>query len=636
MKLMKLTESRRGLAIFIAGVVVLSAVLFVLCYLFDNKYAFPGPQAENGVLLLDGDQLQNSPAIFLTHGWEIYRDRLFEPSDFAVNAPHADEIVYIGQYGGFEGNDISRSPHGSATYRMNIVIPSEPGSYTLELPEIYSAYKLYINGIFAEQFGNPNPGAYQPQTGIAAISFLARNNIEIIIAASDYSHMYSGMVYPPAFGVSSAVSRLTQPRLILRAASCAIALGLAAFFLLAGIFMKRRWPMILYGLLCMCFVGYTCYPVVKAILRSGMAWYGFENFCFCSMFLLVMLLQRHSSGDKGRLSRAFLIFGAIVTAFSILRAIFPSGDVRLLAAYSVLIGLYKWGASAFLTLSMARRAGKNKQYTMLSGIIVFDCALVMDRLLPTFEPICFGWFIEIAGSVLVLSIGVVLGQDIVRQYRERLGLANSIRIAEMQIALQGEQFIRITQSIEQTKATRHDIRHQLAVMNGYLASGDIDGARAYIDNLNKSIPVNFEQTLCENFAVNAVALHYLAIAKNENIEMSLKLAIPQTVGHIEDKDLCIIIGNLLENGIEACRRVADSEAYIKLSTYIRNDYLTIVMDNSTSGKLKQKDGAYLSSKRAEYGIGLSSIEMIAKKHDGTATFETKGDVFLSSVVIRMT
>ncbi|MCL2488772.1 MAG: ATP-binding protein, partial [Oscillospiraceae bacterium] len=301
---MKRHSGKRMYIWFMAGVILFSITLFWICYQFDNKYTAGGPQADNGLLTLDAATLHDYPVIFLTHGWEIHRGGLLTPEDFAENR-RPDEIVYIGQYGGFEGNNPYGNPYGRATYRLNIVIPPEPAAYTLELPEIYSAYRLFINGVQAEQFGNPGPEHYYPQTGNATISFLAQNRVEIIVAAADYSHMYSGMVYPPAFGSPHEVSGMIQTRLTIRAAVCSVAAALALFFLFVGFFMKKDRAMLLFGAICLCFAGYVCYPIVKTIFRGGMGWYGFENFCFCAMLLLVILLQRTISGDKSRLSNLF-------------------------------------------------------------------------------------------------------------------------------------------------------------------------------------------------------------------------------------------------------------------------------------------------------------------------------------------
>lgn len=139
--------------------------------------------------------------------------------------------------------------------------------------------------------------------------------------------------------------------------------------------------------------------------------------------------------------------------------------------------------------------------------------------------------------------------------------------------------------------------------------------------------------LCENEAVNALALHYAAIARQEGIEVSFRLDIPRQAGRVQNVDLSRIVGNMLENAIEACRRMEYGAKRIQLKSIVREDMLILVMDNSFDGALAAlPDGRYVSQKR-ESGIatGLSSIQSVADRYGGTALFESDDRVFKTSV-----
>jgi len=668
----------------VAGVIVLSVTLFWLCYSYDNKYTAGGPQPANGLLTLNENTLTKYPVVFLTHGWEIYRDRLLSPEDFAQSVG-PDEYVFIGQYGGFEGSDASRGPHGSATYRLNIIIPPKPAAYTLELPEIYSAYTLFINGVKAEQFGDPYPGSYRPETGASAVSFLAQNRIELIFVVSDSSHMYSGMVYPPAFGVPAAVSGITLTRLIGRAAVTTIALALAVFFLAVGFLVPSRAPggnevkkdraMLLFGAVCLCFAGFVCYPLVKTVFRGGLWWYGIENFCFCAMLLLTMLLQRAISADKSKLSKVFIIFGVLVCACSLLRAALPSGVPRLLAGYSLLLDFYMWAAAFFLTVSMIRSVGKNIQYgvTVLAGILVFDCALVMDRLLPLFEPVRFGWFTELGGFAIVLTLGIVMGQEALRQYRDKLALEGKIEGIESLVEMQRDYYPVILESVDKALRASHDLRHHVGVIRGLVSSGKNDELMEYTENYAVESTGLSSLTFCENYVVDVILRHFAALAEREGVRFSVDAAIPETLP-IDNADLCTVISNLLENALEACAYVGavgtGASASIAPSTgsgasapgtgksasgtgksapgtgalgksisvtvkQVRNT-LTVLVDNSFDGTVRTRGGVYMSRKRHNReGVGIASVRAIASKYGGDAEFlpDHERKLFQSEVII---
>jgi len=621
-----------------AGVIVFAVTLFLLCYSFDNKYTASGPQSENGMLTLDESALREYPVVFLTHGWEIYRDKLLAPEDFATG-PSPDEYVFIGQYGGFEGRDIRRSPHGSATYRLNIAIPPAPAAYTLELPEIYSAYTLYINGVKAEQFGDPNTADYYAETGNASVSFLAQNRIEIILAVSDFSHMYSGMVYPPAFGVPQTVSGMIQMRLIVRAAVCTVALALVLFFITVGFFMRKDRALILFGAVCLCFMGYVCYPLVKSVFRGGLWWYGVENFCFCAMLLLAMLLQRTITGDKSKFSKVFIGFGGLACTCSLLRGLLPVGIPSLLAGYSLLLDLYMWVAAMFLTGSMLRSVGKNIQYgvTILSGILVYDCAIIMDRLTPMFEPIRFGWFTEIGAFAIVLALGVVMGQEALRQYRGKLALEGKIEGIENLVEMQRNYYPAILESVNKALHASHDLRHHVGVIRGLVSSGKHDELMEYTEKYACASSSLSTFTFCENYVVDVILRHFAAIAEREGIRFEVDAVIPETLP-IDNADICTVISNLLENALEACAYVADHKEISVTVKQIKSN-LTILVDNSFDGTLRMRGGVFLSRKRHNReGVGLASVRAIAEKYGGGAEFmpDYERKVFSSEVVMQST
>lgn len=618
-----------------AGMIAGSVALFWLCWRFDNKYTADGPQAANGLLTLDGKTLEAYPLTFLTQGWEIYRGRLLEPEDFQQSGK-PDEIVWIGQYGGFEGSNPDGSPYGCATYRMNILIPPEPAAYMLELPEIYSAYKLYINGVLAEQFGDPDPANYRPHTGNALVSFLAQNRIEIILAVSDYSHLYGGMVYPPAFGIPQAVSAMIQARLTVRTAVCSVALALGLLFIGVGVFMHKNRPMLLFGLLCFCFAGYTCYPVVKTIFRGGMAWYALENFCFCVMLLLVGLLLKTISVDNGKFSRAFPIFGAVVCFCSLLRAFLPAGDLHIVTAYSMLIGLYKWAAAFFLTVGTLRMAGRQVRYgyTILTGILVFDCALVMDRLLPLYEPVIAGWFLETAGFAIVAALGAVMGREILRQYRDKLALEGKIIGIQHLVEMQRDYYPVILKSVEEARHARHDLRHHLSAIQGLASIGQYDELKAYLNQYVVGFSDLTPLTYCENYVADVILRHFAALAAQEGMRFEVNAAIPEAL-FIEDADLCMVVGNLLENALEACLYIAENQ-YISITIKQIHSELVILVDNSFDGNIRTQGGTFLSRKRPNReGVGLASVRSVAEKYGGAAKFMLDQNVFRSEVTLKL-
>lgn len=583
-----------------AGTVVLALILFLLCNRYDNKYTRHGVQPSNGVLILDEQTLSREPIMLLIGGWEIYRDRLLSPDDFTENHPRPDEYVFIGQYGGFEAGDKSNSPHGSATYRLNIFLPQQEARYMLELPEIFSAYKLYINGKLESQFGEPEPQIYRAETGNPSIAFKAAGHVEIIVAVSDFSHFYSGMVYPPAFGEPEAVSRLLFIRFAFRMLICAIALVIGVLSLFVGAFSKNARLTALYGLSCLLYVGYVCYPIVLTLIRSSSTGYVLEHFCFTAMLLTVMFLQRGICNIKSKWTSGFIGFGVFMCVLALLSNMLITGNLLLMTVYSYMIAAYKYTTAAYLTITAGiaiyKRAWASR--VMLTGLLVFDCALLMDRIIPVFEPIRFGWLIELAGLFLILSIGVVMAFSVAEQYRERIKAEERALNVSKLVEMQRGYYPMMVEKINEIKAVQHDLRHHMLVIRSFVDCGEYQKLSDYVTAWSGEFRKDDTLNYCAHYVTDVILHHYAGRAETLGIRLAVKCGLSKNIS-ISDADICAVLSNLLENAIEACSSVPYGERWISVMVAQEKCILVIDVENSFDGFIQTRENRFLS--RKEHG-----------------------------------
>ena len=129
----------------------------ITLYFLNNKYTDPAPQAENGYLDLTQETEETYPLRFLRDGWAFYPDTLLGPEDFNDGAPK-EYMVYtsIGDFTRFDRMGTRETPFGCGTWVLDLWLP-ETGDYALELPEIFSAYRFYVNDRLVLQTGDPDP-----------------------------------------------------------------------------------------------------------------------------------------------------------------------------------------------------------------------------------------------------------------------------------------------------------------------------------------------------------------------------------------------------------------------------------------------------------------------------------------------
>lgn len=240
-------------------------------------------------------------------------------------------------------------------------------------------------------------------------------------------------------------------------------------------------------------------------------------------------------------------------------------------------------------------------------------------------------FSIICGSVLVCAL---LGK-VIRQMEEAVIAQEKGKWAQQMLSLQVAQYEALQQNIQQTRAQRHDLRHQLAVIRSYSKDRDNSKLNDYLDTLIAEIPDQQGATYCENIAVNAVVAHYAALAGKSGIQLTIQLTVPEHMERIGDTSLCVIFGNLLENAVEACGRMDGGARFIRLYSRLQYSTLTIALDNSFDGIVRRQGERMLSRKRADFGTGTASVAAVAATHGGGASFEAQGALFQSSVYVQV-
>ena len=623
--------------LLLAGLVcALSVFLCLVLYRGDNKYRADSPAGQNGVLSLQEWDFNSGRPAFLISGWAYYGGKLLTPEDLPDSKP--GQSVFIGQYGGFEAGDRAAAPHGSASYRLQVLLPDELRSYTLELPEIFSAYRAYVNGEPVMSMGDPEPVSYRMETGNRTVTFQAGGEADILIAVSDYSHLYSGLVYPPAFGTPEALDRLLYSRFLFRAALCICALTIGLLALLIGVLNRRAMPAALYGFLCVIFVSYAGYPVFLTLGGGNPFTYAVERFSFCIILLLVAVLVRHLCGSERRWELAFPVFGVAVCLASLLLAIpLSAGSLAAMRGYSMLITLYEWVMAGYLLYLVVRAAWENTAHNrpILCGAVAFATALVMDRVLPLHEPIITGWFVELASFVLILSVGASIGLEVSAQYRDKAVLGERLGGAERLLALQKTHHELLQKEAEETKALRHDMRHHFHMMDGFVKRRAYDELERYIASFGDTLPERGQTVYAANHVIDVLAQHYAYLARQNTIDFDFRCDAGIRVG-ISDAELCGLLSNLLENAVEACLRVEEEKRVIQVAVAQMGAMFSIHIENAAGNGLRPSGQTFLSTKGTERtGYGLASVAATARRYDWSAKFVWNRDtrMFTSHVTL---
>lgn len=184
--------------------------------------------------------------------------------------------------------------------------------------------------------------------------------------------------------------------------------------------------------------------------------------------------------------------------------------------------------------------------------------------------------------------------------------------------------------INDSKQSRHDIRHHNALVLEYLNSGDLIGAKEYLNQCNQELIKSPFKQHCKNKVANAILSIYEKRTKKSNIDFLAIADIPEQLP-LSTPELSAVISNILENACESCEKIA-GEKLIAFHAEVNNDCLKIELINSIANAV-DFDGNMPKSKKSGGGIGTKSVVSIVSKYNGMTQFDTKENMFITRILL---
>lgn len=197
---------------------------------------------------------------------------------------------------------------------------------------------------------------------------------------------------------------------------------------------------------------------------------------------------------------------------------------------------------------------------------------------------------------------------------------------------QSEKHLNEVRSIhKEMRGYKHDFHHHLQTLTGQLEAGEVDRALAYIEQLDNQL-MNVDTLLkTGNVSLDAILSAKIAQAKAENIAVTVKANVPDQLT-ISDLELSIIIGNLLDNAIEACRTVT-GERFIRIFISMKGSMLYFSMLNAAGEKMKKTGSLFATHKDGVHGFGLRRAEAILEEHGGWVKYNSEDGAFTSEFLV---
>ena len=207
------------------------------------------------------------------------------------------------------------------------------------------------------------------------------------------------------------------------------------------------------------------------------------------------------------------------------------------------------------------------------------------------------------------------------------------RIAAYQRDLIETHYREVDNMYRQMRGWRHDYRNHIQVMKAYAASGDMDAICHYLDELEQDLTAVDTVIKTGNRMTDAILNSKISIARARQIAVIADANIPVELG-LSEIDLCIIIGNLFDNAIEACIPLPEAQRQIRIYMEMKNTQLYISFTNFTAQKKQKKiDGRFASTKGDGHGLGLMRMDNIVERLGGYLSRNSEDGAFTTEILL---
>lgn len=228
-------------------------------------------------------------------------------------------------------------------------------------------------------------------------------------------------------------------------------------------------------------------------------------------------------------------------------------------------------------------------------------------------------------AVLLLLIGLgnvsYMGKKYEEQFMEAQSQALSRQVEE------------VKEIYTTMRGWRHDYHNHMQKLKAHMAMGQWEEAAGYLDRLDEDLSQVKVKYQTGNVSLDAILNSKLSLAEKEEVKVNCKVELYEALS-ISDIDLCVLIGNLIDNAVESCALLPQgAERFLRIYICVRRSQLYIAVTNATNEVIRRLDQQYVTQKRGNHGHGLKRINTIVEKYQGYIRRANEPGVFSTEIML---
>ena len=359
---------------------------------------------------------------------------------------------------------------------------------------------------------------------------------------------------------------------------------------------------------------------IVTIFLSGMLWYGLQKYLSWIPLLLLLTILGYLlwNGSVEKVASLVVSYVFIWTVLlGLVEHFWTNAEFCVQAGWMIINGIL---------ISAIRHKGIGKTFTALNllktfGIAFFSTAFLCDF----FMDMIYGNAIQ---NYVFLSCLVSLLLMVCFCFRQSQ-LKMQISVLDTQYDLIESQYVRAQNFYAENAKLYHDIKHHLRALERLLQNGDQREALAYIESVQEPLQCKMIPVYTGVDIVDTVIYEAKEKAEQRNILLQVETPILPSELKIEDRELCVLCANLLDNALKAAKE------QIKLNIAIAAGFLVIEMENDYKEKPLVKNNHFVSETEQgslAHGWGMKIIEQIVEKYHGELTIRVDVQVSIKMLL----
>ncbi|MGL4607919.1 MAG: GHKL domain-containing protein [Eubacteriaceae bacterium] len=240
---------------------------------------------------------------------------------------------------------------------------------------------------------------------------------------------------------------------------------------------------------------------------------------------------------------------------------------------------------------------------------------------------------------LIGTLGLVVGNVLVFIFfnREQKYEQQKMKalFQEEQIIKQKEHYKSMENNSQEIRRIHHDIKNMIIVLSAYAKQGKLAEINKCLDNMEISIEKFAPSIYTGYVGIDSILSEKMNVVKKKKIDFEKKIMFSRNL-LVDEMDVCIIIGNVLNNAIEACEKLEVSKRKIIFSINFDEISLTIHTENGIDNSVEQVNNGLIRTTKEDaknHGFGMSTIQQITEKYQGILEWNIYNEIFVVDIVL---